>query len=361
MKRYWLRLSWALAATLLLTACATVGPPQPPSLKLPKPPLDLRAVRKGDRVILTWTIPSVTTDRQAIQSSGPARICRAVVAPTQCGTPVGESPQKPIPEPNGSAKKKPSASYTDRLPPQLESDSPSSFATYAVEVLNSDGRGAGLSNRVKVSLLRTPPPPQNFKADVTSQGVVLNWTGASPSTSSGAHDVYRVLRSGGNQQVIVGEVAAGNETRFTLTDSEIDWGKTYEYRVEAVTVVGDAAKPALQVEGDDTPAVEVFAKDIFPPAVPLGLQAVFSGPGQQPFIDLVWAPVTDADLAGYNVYRHVEGTPAIKLNAEPVKTPAYRDSGVEPAKRYTYSVSAVDLRGNESAQSEAASESVPPL
>ena len=66
------------------------------------------------------------------------------------------SPQKPIPEPNGSAKKKPSASYTDRLPAQLESDSPSSFATYAVEVLNSDGRGAGLSNRVKArcSVLR---------------------------------------------------------------------------------------------------------------------------------------------------------------------------------------------------------------
>jgi hypothetical protein len=341
MKRYWLRFSWALAATLLLTACATVGPPQPPSLKLPKPPLDLRAVRKGDRVILTWTIPSVTTDRQTIQSSGPARICRGLIGA------------------GGSAKKKPTASYIDKLPPQLESDSSSSFATYAVEVLNSDGRGAGLSNRVKVPLFRTPPAPQDFRADVTSQGVVLIWTGSSLSAPTDAHYVYRVYRSGEKQPVLVGEVPIGNETRFALTDSEIDWGKTYQYRCEAVAVVGDPAKPSLQVEGDDTPEIEVFAKDIFPPAVPSGLQAVFSGPGQQPFIDLVWAPVTDADLAGYNVYRHVEGTPPSRLNVEPVKTPTYRDTNVEPAKRYIYSVSAVDLRGNESAQSETASELVP--
>lgn len=309
-------------------------------------------------MILTWTIPSVTTDRQTIQTSGPARICRGLVALQQCGTPVGESLEKPIPGPSGSAKKKPSASYTDRLPPQLESDSSSSFVTYAVEVLNSDGRGAGLSNRVKVPLLRTPPAPQDFRADVTSQGIVLSWTGTAPPNSS-SHYVYRVYRSGEKQPALVGEVPLGAETRFTLTDSEIDWGQSYKYRCEAVTLAGDSGDPSLQVEGDDTGEIEVFAKDIFPPAVPSGLQAVFSGPGQQPFVDLVWAPVTDADLSGYNVYRHLEGTQASKLNAEPVKTPAYRDTSVEPAKRYTYTVSAVDQRGNESAQSEAASESVP--
>jgi len=73
----------------------------------------------------------------------------------------------------------------------------------------------------------------------------------------------------------------------------------------------------------------------------------------------VWAPVTDADLAGYNVYRHEEGGQAVKINSELVKTPAFRDSNVAAGKKYFYSVSAVDLRGNESARSEEASESVP--
>ena len=113
------------------------------------------------------------------------------------------------------------------------------------------------------------------------------------------------------------------------------------------------------MEGDDTPEVKVFAHDIFPPAVPAGLQAVFSGPGQQAFIDLIWAPVADADLEGYNLYRHEEGAAAVKLNSEPVKTPAYRDAQVMAGKTYFYSVSAVDQRGNESARSEEASERVP--
>jgi bacillopeptidase F len=117
----------------------------------------------------------------------------------------------------------------------------------------------------------------------------------------------------------------------------------------------------IQVEGDNSPDVKVFAHDAFPPAVPSGLQAVFSGPGQKTFIDLRWAPVADVDLNGYNVYRHEDGsaTEKAKLNAEPLKTPAYRDSSVISGKTYFYSVSAIDVRGNESAQSEAASESVP--
>jgi len=86
---------------------------------------------------------------------------------------------------------------------------------------------------------------------------------------------------------------------------------------------------------------------------------VFSGPGQQAFIDLIWAPVSDADLDGYNVYRHEAGGAAVKLNSELVKAPAFRDSQVMAVKTYFYSVTAVDQRGNESGRSEEGSESVP--
>jgi len=89
------------------------------------------------------------------------------------------------------------------------------------------------------------------------------------------------------------------------------------------------------------------------------LQAVFSGEGQQPFIDLIWAPGLEADLAGYNIYRREENGQAVKLNTELVKMPAYRDTAVQSGKTYIYSVSAVDVRNNESARSEEASERVP--
>jgi hypothetical protein len=49
----------------------------------------------------------------------------------------------------------------------------------------------------------------------------------------------------------------------------------------------------------------------------------------------------------------------VKVNRQIVRTPTYRDGSVEPGGKYFYSISAVDVRGNESARSEEASESVP--
>ena len=364
---YWL----CLLGTLVLSSCATMAPPQPPSLALPKPPADLRAVRKGDKVVLSWTIPTATTDRQTVRTLGATRICRGMESPlTQCGTPVGQVVVQPAPAAGAAPataksskqKQKASGSYTDSLSAQIGSGGSSSgnakeFVTYAIEVLNTDGRDAGLSNQVRVSTMRTLPPPRGFAARLTDLGVVLSWTNELPAASSTVHYVYRVLRRplGSQESHLVGVVAEGS----TLTDSSMEWEKTYEYRAETVTVVDRAGEAKLEIEGDDTPEVRVFADDAFPPAVPAGVQAVFSGPGQKTFIDLAWAPVTDADLDGYNVYRREDGSPAVKVNSALVKDPAYRDESVLSGKTYFYSVSAVDLRGNESARSEEASERVP--
>ena len=158
-------------------------------------------------------------------------------------------------------------------------------------------------------------------------------------------------------------------------DATSEWEKAYAYRINVVSVARwrashcppaqsgvttfpDCANEAT-AEGDDSPEIKVVAHDVFPPAVPAGLQAVFSGEGQKPFVDLIWAPVTNADLAGYNVYRSEAGGAAAKLNSELVKSPSYRDGAVAPGKTYVYSVSALDVRDNESAKSEQASETVP--
>jgi len=285
---------------------------------------------------------------------------------TQCGTPVGEAAAQPASGAAPSSKQKVSRSYTDSLNGQLLGDDPASFITYAIEVLNAGGRGAGLSNQVKVSLVRTLPPPREFAARVTGQGVVLTWandpgtSGVPAITPAAVHYLYRIYRrqQGSQDEILAGQIAAESEPILTLTDSSIEWERTYEYRAETVTVIARENKPELQVDGDDTPEIKVFADDVFPPAVPAGLQAVASGPGQKTFVDLVWAPVTDVDLDGYNVYRHEEGAVPAKVNAAPLKTPAYRDTSVVSGKSYLYSVSAIDVRGNESGRSEEAGESV---
>jgi len=358
----------AASALMGLTGCASIGPPLPPSLELPHPPADLRATRKGDKITLTWTIPTKTMDRQSVRYLGRTRICRGPEAVlVMCRAPVGEvAPPADFTSAKETGGKKLTASYVGSIWSGLDRDrkqsGPFETATYAVEVLNRDGRSAGLSNQVHVSLAETLSPPPDFAARLTGQGVVLTWTGQlSLPYSQPARFSYRVFRrqEDSQQRTLVVEVGAGTEPSLSLTDQSFEWEKTYYYNLDSLTVISQAGKPDVSIEGDDTPEVKVFAHDVFPPAVPSGLQAVFSGLGQQAFIDLVWAPVTDSDLDGYNVYRREEGTATMKVNSELVKTPAFRDVQVVAGKKYFYSVSAVDLRGNESGRSEEASESVP--
>jgi hypothetical protein len=380
------------AAVVWLAGCAQLGAPLPPSLELPKAPTDLRAARKGDTVTLTWTIPARTTDRQRVRYLGKTRVCRSVdpakfdptkLDPTkldpakldpalkQCDTPIGEvAPPADFAATNKSASaKKLTASFTDTLPSALEQANPTGFAAYAVEVLNAAGRGAGISNLARVALVPTLPPFSDFAARATGQGVLISWE--CPATSGRRTGgkylfrLYRHLESSASAtriaQIDVTECAGPGGTKNTSSflDQTFEWEKTYFYRGTVVSVVEAAGKPAVEVEGDETPEVKVFAHDVFPPAVPAGLQAVFSGPGQQAFIDLIWTPVADADLDGYNVYRHEEGSAAVKVNTELVKVPAFRDLQVVSGKTYFYSVSAVDLRENESGRSEETGESVP--
>jgi hypothetical protein len=362
---------------LLLAGCAQTGPPLPPSLELPKPPTDLRASRKGNHVTLTWSEPTLTTDRQRVRYVGPTLVCRSIKSEiSECGNPVEMLPA-PGTASQKSASQQPAAqTYTDTLPSALQQQDASADVTYAVEVLNRNARGAGLSNRVHVPAVVTLPPPGDLSAELDDEGVVLTWTSAGePPNSPGVQYRYRIYRreekSGGElsgvpsgkgstgKDAIAGEVPSGEPGMARFTDSSFEWEKTYLYRIAAVSIV-KRLDSETQVEGDDTSPVRIVAHDIFPPAVPVGLQAAYSGEGQKPFIDLIWTPVTNPDLAGYNVYRGDSANGAlVKLNAELVKSPSYRDSAVTSGKNYTYSVSAVDVRGNESKPSEPTSEPVP--
>jgi hypothetical protein len=370
---------------LLLAACAQLGPPLPPSLELAKPPGDLRASRKGNHVTLSWSEPTLTTDRQSVRYLGPTLVCRSLESEiTTCGNPAATLPPPPVPATPKRGSKRPPAqksgprpapqTYTDTLPSTMLQPDPAAEVTYAVEILNRSSRGAGLSNRVHVPAVVTLPPPSDLAAELTGDGAVLTWTSAgeprnlpakipatSPDNSPTIQLRYRIYRrdESTGKDAIAGEVPVGEPGPARFVDSSFEWEKTYLYRITGVSLI-KRPDSEVEVEGDDTPSLRVVAHDVFPPAVPDGLQAAYSGEGQKPFVDLIWAPVMNADLAGYNVYRsEAAGEAMVKLNSELVKSPSYRDSAVASGKTYSYSVSAVDVRGNESPRSEATSEPVP--
>src|ERR1035441_3024778 len=154
---------------LLLASCAQTGAPMPPSLELPKPPSDLRANRKGNHATLTWSEPTLTTDRQTVRYLGPTLICRSAEPEmTACGNPVEIVPPPSSTQQTSTPKKSSQKSqpkpptlqtYTDTLPASAQSQNPDTEITYAVEVLNRNARGVGLSNRVRVPAIGTMTAP----------------------------------------------------------------------------------------------------------------------------------------------------------------------------------------------------------
>jgi hypothetical protein len=344
-------------AMLAMVSCGTPGAPMPPSLQLPQPVSDLKAARKGDRVTLSWTGPAKTSDQAMIKRPGETRVCRSVgqAVVNECAQSLGKLNFGPGPAPGAGT-------FVDTLAKPLQEENPAGFATYALESVNDRGRSAGFSNQVRVTTAPTLAPPADFNVQLTPDGPVLLWTGTLHTHGDPElGHFFRVYRraEGAQADTIVGEVKLRNQPDVALADRNFDWEKTYVYRITVVTTVTHAGQVVVEVEGDDSPPLKEFVHDSFPPATPSGLQAVYSGLEQQRFIDLTWAPNTEPDLAGYNVYRHLGGAPPEKINPELVKTPSYRDANVSPGETFYYSVSAVDLRGNESGRSEEAHESVP--
>ena len=360
-----LRLCSLIGSFLIIAAlsgCGTPGAPQLPSLQLARPVDDLTATRKGSHVELDWTLPRKNTDKTLVKHMPATRICRheGTELMSTCAAVAEVPPPKPqSPKQKGQEESAVRMQYVDSLPPQLGQESPAGFLTYAVEEMNTHGRSGGLSNQVPIPVAPTLAAPNELSAEVSGEGVHISWIGSTPAPApQGLTYRYQIERKpiGGPAYIVVGDVAPS--ARGSYLDKTFEWEQKYEYRITTLTQVASHGI-STGVEGEDSKPVEVFTRDIYPPAEPAGLQAVFSSVGQKPFIDLTWAPNIESDLAGYNVFRQLQGKPPEKLNQKLVQVPSFRDENVKPGEKYNYSVSAVDLRGNESPRSAVASETVP--
>lgn len=350
----------ALAALLavLASGCGTPGAPQPPSLKLPQRVTDLDAVRNGDRVTLTWTMPRRNTDKLLLKNPVDARICRAE------GTDicVAAGPDKQF-EPGDSA------SYTDALPQPLVEGAPR-LLRYSVILRNRSGRSAGASNVALVLAGEAPMPIDRLSAEVRRTGVVLTW---SPAGGDVPVRLMRTLLTPPQTHTKQGLLAPpaepleqtllveSNPGQGRALDKTARFGETYQYRAQRVARLTADGK-TLELAGALSPPVHVDVMDVFPPAVPSGLVAVATAQenGVAASIDLSWQPNTEADLAGYAVYRHEDSGPWQRISPKKlVVGPAFHDTQVEPGHTYHYAVTAIDQTGHESARSSEAEETVP--
>jgi Tol biopolymer transport system component/flagellar hook assembly protein FlgD len=132
-------------------------------------------------------------------------------------------------------------------------------------------------------------------------------------------------------------------TDAAFTESDVKDG-SYSYKVTAVDYYGFESQPS-----DETKTV---VGDIIPPSPPQNLKATASGSS----ILLGWDRNSEADVAGYNVYRNTaQGW--LKINPATVADNAYTDPNLINGL-YTYRVTAVDAAGNESLPSNEAAAQV---
>ncbi len=171
--------------------------------------------------------------------------------------------------------------------------------------------------------------------------------GDQPSTGvtgcpSPCYDSQHTIRVEGTTALHRFQADANNEYQSATVTVEVSDGRL------TVDAIGGTNTKLDYLVIDSDP--EVDPPDTTAPAAPAGLTATASDGS----VRLAWTSNTEADLAGYRVYRSTTGDPGTTgtpLTADLLPGPPYTDSTVTDGTAYTYVVTAVDTAGNASAGS----------
>ncbi|MFB3920758.1 MAG: fibronectin type III domain-containing protein [Terriglobia bacterium] len=329
------------------------GPPHPPRIEQPTAVKDLAVAQRGRTIELTFTLPELATDGERLSKPLEVEILRAVFPPAQPGPPVSSAlgPWKTLAaEELSRIKKEDKAVFPFVFSPDEFRKERGATLAFGVRTLTRRFRRraveSDLSNIVQVILVDVPAAVTDLKARTEEHALALNWCAPAQTvtgqaaTNLSAYCIYRSSTGKPGSFAIRGEVSSAE-----FRDLDFEFGRTYLYRVTAV-----AKQDGSVAESEESPAVEITPRDVFPPAVPRGLNAVYTTDA----VELIWTANSEPDLAGYNVYRREEGGEERKINQEILRTPIVRDTTVAPGRKYIYRVTAIDLANNESARSEEA-------
>ncbi len=344
-----LTLGWTFLAGM---GCGRKGPLQLPYSREPEAVENLVVFQRGDMAWLEWTNP-----RNNIDGHLPASLEEVEI---WAGGESAENPSSPSVAPGlqerGRLVARISMGELATLSPEASADSgrmaypvPVSSAgtgpvTFSVRVKANGGRLSEFSPPVSLTPRVCSLPPEGLEARIAGEAVELLWAapianvdGTRPAVVKG----YRVYRSDGGRPALLLTAIPLEKPRFE--DRDVEAGTDYRYFVRACST---AAPPFL--ESADSKILEITVVDLTPPAPPEGLAGI-SGEG---FVVLSWKPSPERDLAGYRIWRSGEGGHGdVLLTEEALRENYFRDITVREDVPYTYSVTALDKNGNESAKS----------
>lgn len=331
---------------------------------VPEAVTGLRARQSGATVVLHFTLPRESTDGKSL--AGPLRV-QIFREFHPAGAPVAAAA-----EPEAAAAAPAYTLGARQLAGALAGDTLTWADAFTASQFEAH-RGQAVSYRVRtaaggsdwsapskaavVTLVVPPAPVRDLTATVSGAAVELRWQ-APPPGPSPTPETFLLYRAalGPEGGAPAAPVAAGATTGTTYRDTSVEPDHSYRY-----TVRGMARVNGEEVESADSEAVVVHVPAVAPPAPPQGLTAIpVRAPGHSPEVDLSWEIGSEANLAGYNVYRSEQpGRRGERLNRQALAAPAFRDTTVTPGRSYWYSVTAVGPTGNESKVSAPVAVSVP--
>jgi hypothetical protein len=357
------------AAILCSMACGKKGPPLPPLRRGPDRVASVSARQEGKGVVVTGLLPQHSQDGGPLAPLEDVRVWR-LDRGGLTGFPEveGRSAQRTaVRQFTKDAKRIATLSgedlakalsgrrfaYVDANPLGGEIPDAGKDLTYALTAVDVEKRSSPLSSFATLRLLPPPPPPGNLQAELSEKAIRLVWEAPPPQAQeiSVLFNVYRSEHEGffldppRNSQPLAQPVF--EETDFVF-------GKDYFYSVRSVAVSGKASR-----ESEGSASLKVSPKDVYAPVAPTG----FAVSAEGAVIKLYWFPNSEADLAGYRIYRsESESEGFVELARAGPAESSYVDGTVKAGVKYYYTVTAVDGTEppNESERSEVRTDRIAP-
>src|SRR5579864_143403 len=165
-------------ACALIAGCAAPGDPSPRHPVIPVAISDLSARQSGNAVVLTFSLPRLSTDREALPESPTIEIYRATI-------PSGTVPDKktawrPVytipPERVDSYLSGERIEFSDPLAPDNFAGAAGSSLAYMVRTRAVKARASGDSNIFMARIYPPPGTPLDLQASVSETAIALSWS-----------------------------------------------------------------------------------------------------------------------------------------------------------------------------------------
>ena len=339
-------------------------------------------MQRGDAVVLSFTLPKESTDQEPLATKPTVEVYRSISSTTASGTqPAGSAITKPAPPlladtiPGGDLDKYAKnghVEFPDSLSPSDLARNPGEQMSYVVRTRVSSKRASAGSNVVSVPVYPSPSAVGNLGGAVAEDAILLSWSAAAGNVGPPVAG-YRIYRTDAPSPAGAAATASPGVTPGTPSfsplellgespqpeyrDTTAQLDHAYSYVVRSIARYGSAV-----VESADSVPLTIFAKDIFPPAVPQGLEAVVvpETNGMPAYVELAWNISPETDFAGYIVLRSEQNdTTGARLTPDLLSVPTFRDITVVSGRHYFYRVAAVDRDGNVSVLSTAVAADIP--